>query len=196
MYGTEIDVSDLVSLGGGSEIKQFADSEDFNVGVFAFADVDITVDNVDGQFNTPEDYRSIFAFKRGDTKVRIVLRETVTTRDTTGLVTDSTISDTTLFKGIINEDGTREDFEREAISFKVLSIESVLNLEKIEPDFIVDGTDAKSALFAILDTDRIRSLLTLNIDNFTFKVTYVIDTGSDFDNISVFQAAQDILTWR
>ena len=104
----DIDLSDFIKSGGIGTIKRDVDNGDYDIGVFTYGSITLKALNIDGQFNDENDWRSIFKYSRDKAKV------VVNFLDNQG---NAPIS----FKGIINEDGTRQDFLKDEVKFKVLS---------------------------------------------------------------------------
>ncbi len=183
-YSDEIDVSDRVEIGGIGAIKKSLDSADYDVGLFFFSDITLKGHNKDGYFNESDDVRSIFKSSRDLCKVRIVFSEYVFERDGL-LITSETENSTITFKGLLNEEATKLDVDSEAITFKVLSLDSVLRTTKIASSIITNGSMASDAIYKILNTPRITSVLNLDVADINPDFDFAIDDGSKFDNKSV-----------
>lgn len=191
-YGTEIDVSDRIEIGGIGNIKKSLDSADYDVGLFFFSDITLKGYNKDGYFNESFDSRSIFKNSRDLCKVRVVFSEYVFERDGQLITSDSETSVIT-FKGIINEEATKLDVTTETITFKVLSLDSILRTTKIEAAIFSNGALASTAIVAILNTPRITTLLNLDELNINPFLDITIDDASKFDNKSVKEKLNQLL---
>jgi len=192
-YGTEIDVSDRVEISGISSIKRAIDSSDYDIGVFFFSDVTISGYNLNGYFNDQSDSRSIFTVTRDRCKVKIQFIETDITRSDSGRITDATDDTTITFFGLINEEATRADAVTDKITFKVLSRDSVFRTTKIAGGTIANGVTYQSAIFSILNTPKITSILTVTLGNINPALNQTVDDGSAFDNMKVNEALNLIL---
>lgn len=179
VYGDEIEVSASIVSTGVNTMKKSIDSGDFEVGVFVYGDVTLKAINKDGYLGTEKDGRSIFTYSRDKTKVRIdfVDNEGSSTR----------------FKGIINEEATKEDFEKEELTFRVLSLDSVLRTERISGGLISSGITATAAFASMLNRTKITSVLNYSLANITPNVDITIDDGSKFDNQTTREALNDLL---
>lgn len=194
VYGDEIDVSDRVEVSGIGSIKKGIDAADYQVGVFYFQDIVLKAFNYNGYFNDGDDTRSIFISTRDRCKVRIVYEEVLITRSSSGVqVGDATVLQTATFMGIINEEGTRLDPTTDAISFVVLSLDSVLRTTTVSGGLINNGDLASDAIFAILNQPRITSVLTLSALNINPDYDFIIDDATDLTNTSVKEALDNIL---
>lgn len=192
IYGDEIDVSDRIRLSGISNIKRSLDSSDYDVGVFAFSDLELTGYNFNGYFND-QDTRSIFMSIRDRCKVRVVFQEYVTVKDQEGTVLSSSLTEVSTFQGLINEEATRLDITDETIRFKVLSRDSVLRTTKVSGGVVTNGMLFSNAIKSILNTPRITSILNFDELNINPKLDLNIDNGSFFDNKSVKESLDKLL---
>lgn len=192
LYGDEIDVTGRILYDGVGDIRRSIDSSDYDVGVFAFSDLELTAFNLNGYFNE-NDFRSIFPTKRDLCKVRVEFSEIETVRDANGTVLSETETNSVTFRGLINEEATRLDITTEKIRFKVLSRDSVLRTTKISGGVVADGDLFSEALFQILNVPKITSVLNVSQVNITVDLDLTIDDGSFFDNKSVKEALDKLL---
>jgi len=192
-YGSEIEVSDFIDVSGVSEIVQSIDSEDYDVGIFSFGDLELVGRNKNGYFNAPTDSRSIFSFGRDLCKVRVDFREFNITRNSNHEVTATTITDSITFLGVINEEATRISPVDGTIIFRVLSSDSVLRKTKISEGQIPNGITAENAIKSILNVDKIKSVLTYSAGNINVDTDFTIDDGTFFDNLSAFDGLKELL---
>lgn len=182
---TEIDITDFVFLDGLSSIRQAIDSEDYDIGVFAFDDLELVCNNSLGKFNEATDSRSIFPNTRDLAIIKIQFEE----QDE-----DTEVSTTTdIFEGIINEDATRLDVKEDQVRFSVLSRDSVLRQTKISAGAIQSGIPVSTAIKTILNVPAITNLLTFNPANINVSNDVTIDDGSVFDNTIAIDALRDLL---
>ncbi len=194
LYDVETEITDRVDLQGIGEITQSIDSADYDFGVFTFGEIELMCDNVDGFFNSDEDPRSIFIFSRNRAKIRIAYIETTVTRDSNGVVTGTSEVETNIFQGIVNDDATRTDVITNSVTFRVLSLDSILRTTQIPVETVLDSDLASDAILAILDDENITALITLNSSNISVDFDYTIDVGSIFDEISVFEGLKELMT--
>lgn len=187
-YGTEINVSDFISVSGIPTIKQNIDAGDYDIGVFTYGDIKLKAENVNGKFNDETDIRSIFQFSRDLAKVRIEFKASISNADKT-LTETSTVT----YKGLINEEATRTNTVKEQVDFKVLSLDSVIRTEKVAAGIITNGSTVKVALESILDTAKITSVLGFSAANINPDSNYIIDDGSVFDSLITRDALNQLL---
>ena len=169
-YADEIEVSAKIIDSGVSSMRKSIDAGDYDIGIFYYGDVTLKAINKDGYLSQIHDHRSIFTYSRDLTKVRIEYN------DKNGAVD--------VFKGLINEEGTRENFENEELTFRVLSFDSVIRTARIPAGTINNGTVAKTALEQILNKADITTVLTFDASKINPSNDIIIDDGSKFDNIS------------
>lgn len=191
-YGDEIDVTDYVKATGVGSIRRSIDSSDYDIGVFNFSDLEITLVNYNGLFNEG-DNRSLFMDTRDRCKVRAVFEEVETVRDVNGTVLSETTVSTVTFRGLINEEGTRLNVTDETIRFKVLSRDSVLRTTQVSDGVVTNGMLFSAAISAILNVPKITSVLTYDVAEINPDLDLAIDDGTWFDGKSVKEALDALL---
>ena len=192
VYADEIDISDRITINGISSIRRSIDSSDYNIGVFVFNDLELTGLNKDGYFNE-NDRRSIFPSLRDRAKVRIEFQKSTMVKNSEGTVLSEIEENTVTFRGLINDEATRADFDTSKIKFKVLSRDSVLRTTKIAAGVVGNDDFASVAIFSILNTPRITSVLNLDQANITVDFDVTIDDGEAFNNKSVKESLDKLL---
>lgn len=178
-YGDEVEVTDRVELNGLREIVRSIDALDYDVGVYVFNDLDLDCDNADGYFSDESDTRSMFQFSRDLAKVRVVYY-------------DQGVASTT-FRGLINDEGTRNDLKNDRITFRVLGRDSAIRKTKVLADIVADGSTIKNAIMAILNRDEITSVLTVDLANINPDQNGTVDDGSKLNNKSTRTALNELL---
>lgn len=179
-YGDAVDVSDRVKLKGINAIKKSLDSADYGVGIFTYSDITVTASNADGYFNNVMDSRSIFPYSRDLAKVIVTFFQDVD-------------KETITFRGLINDEATKVVPKTEEISFRVLSKDSVIRQEEVQEGAIANGVTVQEALFQILNTDLIKKVLTVDIENINPAYNATVDDGSAFDNLDAREAIGQLL---
>lgn len=192
IYADEVDVTDRVLVSGVGDIRSSIDASDYSIGVFTFSDLELKGLNAEGYFNET-DSRSIFPSTRDRCKVRVVFRQNEFTRNSEGTILTDSETDTITFRGLINEEATRIDFVESTIRFKVLSSDSVLRTTRVSAGVVNDGDLFSEAIFAILNTPRITSVLGLDVSDINPDIDLTVDDGSYFDDKSVKDALNQLL---
>lgn len=186
VYGSQVDVSlnvdlsDFVKAGGIGAIKQDVDNGDYDIGVFTYGSITLKCLNLDGKFNDEHDWRSIFPYARDKTKV------TVNFLDLDG-------NTLTSFLGIINEEGTRQDFFKDEVKFKVLSEDSVIKKTKVAGGTISNGTLYSTAIKAIINVPDITDVLTYDDSQVAVGLDLTIDDGSWFNDMTSKEALDALM---
>ncbi len=184
VYGSTVDVTKDVDLtdwiNSLGTIKREIDNGDYDIGVFTFGDITLNAINFDRKFNGSHDAQSIFKFSRDRCKIEILFYEE-----------DGTSS--TRFKGLLNDDATREDIEKSTVRFKVLSLDSIFRQVKVPAGSIVDGDLFSTAIKKVLNVPEITSTLTYSASNVNVDLDIAIDVGEVFSNINAKSALDDLL---
>lgn len=179
VYGTEIEVTDHITLGGINQIKRALDSQDYEIGVYFYSDLELIGSNDNGYFNDSSDLRSIFSYNRDLTKVRVVF--------------ENTSGDAITYYGLIQDKATRVDALNETITFRVLSLDSVISTTQVAGGTVPTGASVKTAMFNILNQAAISSVLTININNINPSTSFTIDVGDAFDNTQTQDSLNQLL---
>lgn len=175
VYGTEVDVtkdidlSDYIKEGGIGTIKQDVDNGDYDIGVFTYDSITMKALNIDGRFNDENDWRSIFKYSRDKAKVVINFLDPYGATQTS-------------FNGLVNEEGTYQDFLKDEVKFKVLSRDSVIRKTKVSGGTIPNGTSFSTAIKSIINVPDITSVLTYDSSKVMVGLDLTIDDGSWFDD--------------
>ncbi len=171
----DIDLSDYIKQGGIGSIKRDVDNGDYDFGVFTYGDITIKAFNINGQFNDENDWRSIFPYSRDKAKV---------------LVNFLDVSGSTLisFNGIINEEGTRQDFSKDEVKFKILSEDSVIRKTKVAGGLVASGSSFSTAIKSIINVPEITSVLTYDALKINVGLDLDIDVATWFDNKTTKEA--------
>jgi len=178
-YGTEIEISAEIIFNGIKTMKKSIDSSDYEIGVYTYGDINLKIVNKNGKYSDELDNRSVFDFSRDLAKIRVDYS------DNDG--------DITRFKGLINEEATNQDLDKEEITFRVLSSDSIIRTTKVAGGLIANGVTASSAIKSILNQARITSVLNFSASNITVDQDFTIDVGSEFDNNNARKALNDLL---
>ena len=185
-YGSEVDVtqdvdiSDYIREDGIGNLKRELDNGDYDIGIFTHGFINLKAINFDGRFNPPEDYRSLFVYSRDRAKVEIKFN----------LGDDST---SIRFKGLLNDEATRQSFKNDIVTFKVLSLDSILRKVKVAGGLVSGGSSASTAIKNILSVPEVTSVLNYDEANIEVDNDITIDTGSYFDNLTTKDALDDLL---
>lgn len=178
-YGDEIQVSAEILFNGIKTMRKSIDSSDYDIGVYTYGDISLKLINKDGKYNDESDSRSIFPSSRDLAKVRVDYSDNA--------------GDVTRFNGLINEEATKQDFNKEQVAFRVLSNDSVIRTTKVSGGTITNGVLASEAIKVILNQTKITSILNFEESNINVDQDFIVDDGSKFDNKNVRAALNDLL---
>lgn len=176
----DIDITEFINRGGLQSIKRKIDNNDYDFGVFTFGNISLTAINADRKFNDENDAVSIFPYSRDLCKVELRLY-------------DDTGAYTTRFRGLIDEQGTRQDLKSSTIRFSVLSMDSVLRKTEVIGGTVGGGELFSTAIKKILNVPEITNILNYNPANITVDLDLPIDNGDYFTSITAKDAIDDIL---
>jgi hypothetical protein len=180
-YGDTIDISNRANLGEVSPLKQEIDQGNYEIGVFNYGSVNITLNNFDGKFNERSmDARSIFPWYRDRAKVDIYF-------------IDSESSETISFRGLIADKATRQNLNNQTVTFTLLSLDSIFQQVDIIPGTIVNGTTFSEAFGILLNIPFITTILNYSSSNINPTLDLTIDDGSYFDRSILKPTLNDLL---
>jgi hypothetical protein len=178
-YGTEVEVTTQITSTGINQIKRALDSQDYEIGVYFYSDLELTGSNDNGYFNESTDLRSIFGYNRDLTKCRVVF--------------ENTAGDTITYYGLINDAATRIDALNETVTFRILSLDSVISKTQVAGGTISNGATVQAAIFNLLNQAAISSILSVSIGNINPNTTFTIDLGDAFDDMQTQDALNLLL---
>jgi len=188
-FGAEVEISDRVLANKVGSIRQTIDSADFSIGVYTHNAVALVCDNSDGFFSI-DDSRSAFIFSRDLAKLRIVwVKTTKTIINGENFTQETKIT----FRGLLEDEDTRQNIKDDSIKLKILSRDSVIRKSKITQGTVSDGVSYKNGMIAILNTEDITSVLNLDAANINPEFNGIINDGSKFDNIGKKKALDQLL---
>jgi hypothetical protein len=180
-YGSAIDVTEYIKQSGIAEIAIKSDSTDFDVGVYTYDYVDITILNFNGWFSDVEMGTTKFKFGRDKAKVVISYQ-------------DSNGNYIVSFKGIINDEFTQQDFDRNEVKIKVLSYDSIFRKLASTVGTIAAGQTVQVAFQNLLNRPDITSILNYSVGNINPLLgSIVIDDASELVNVSFKEALDKLL---
>lgn len=176
----DIDITDLISRGGIGNLNRQVDDGDFDIGVYTFGYINLKCINHTGKFSDPHDYRSIFQYKRDLAKMDITFFDTVG-------------NETLRFRGIVNDESTRDDYNSKIVTLRVLSLDSVFRKTIIAGGTVADDNLFSVAVFNILNVTAITTILTLDVANINLDLDLQIDDGEFFSNLTVKDALESLM---
>lgn len=179
-YKAAVDITEYIdSL---PDIIQDVDQGNFEIGVFNYGSLTLNINNSSGKFNSPElDGRSIFPLKRDNAIIEITY-------------IDDAGSETQSFKGLIADRATSQSLDSQAITFAVLSLDSIFDKVIVKTGTIPNGTSLDDAFRIILSDAIIARHITYSESDTNPGVDLTIGDGSFFDNITSKSAIDNLLS--
>jgi len=176
----DINVSDFVSEKGIGKIKNQIDNGDYEFGIFTYSDISLTLLNFDGRFNDEASSSSIFVYRRDLAKVMVNFINTA------GEITLS-------FEGLINDEASRQDYNKGEVKFKVISQTSIFRKTKIPSGIITDGMTFSQAIKNILNITDILAVLNFDDSKVNVGLDLTIDKALEFDDRTAQDGLNDLL---
>lgn len=190
------EVTEDIGESGFSDIRQVLDDDEYNVGVFKYADFNMQLRNEHGRYSDVGNDRSIFRYKRSDTLVKITWQEQEFD-SLAGMVTAgefiSENEEITVFIGLLNDDASDTDIRDQVVSFKVLGRESKFTRVEVPFGSIANGDTVKAIMMDLLDQSEITDLLTVDAGNINPSENVVVDDVAEFENKTVKEVLDDLL---
>lgn len=174
----DIDITELVK--SISAISNDVDNGDYDIGVFVFGDITITALNNERKFSPPEDWKSIFPYSRDKTKVDVNLYDKNGTK-------------TLSFRGLINDDATRQEINSEEIKFRVLSLDSILRQVRVSGGQVSSNQNFSVAIKNILNVPEITNVVDYSPARISVELDLPINDGDYFTDLSAKDALDELL---
>jgi len=179
-YGDPVDVTEFVTIGGIGVIKEQIDSGEYDIGLYTYAALNITLVNFDGLFNDEKTSSTMFCYARDRAKVEIEF-------------TDEESGATILFKGLINDEATKQDFNNSTVKVKVLSQDSILRKTKVAGGLLNNGDTFSAALKALLNRPTITNILGFDPGKISVGIDLTLDDVTAFNDKDTREVLEDIL---
>lgn len=196
-YQTDwIEVSDDIDMNSIADIRQVLDDDTYNVGIFKFGEFAIKLRNEHGLYSEIGSLRTIFKYKRSDTKVRVTW-QFQDFESHAGVVTAGDFipgnDEVEVFEGLLNDDASDTDIKDQVAQFKVLGLESIFARVEVPFADIANGDTVKALLLDILDQEKITDLMTVLNANLNPALNIVVDDISKYENSTVKEMLSDLL---
>lgn len=194
-YDDFIDVSDDVISNSFGRINQKLEADEFNVGKITFGNLKFVFRNEDSKYSEAVNPTSIFPFKRDKTIVKIEWsRNTHPPRCGQSPAGHTFLSrEKVVFKGLLEDNSTNFDVDSQAITFSVLSMDSIIkNVDTPFSDLSVSD-NAETLLFTILNQTKITQFFTVDAGNINVSNNFVPDDISSLENTTCLESIQEIL---
>lgn len=178
----DFNMSDYIEDNGVGVIKKEIDTGNFDFGTFVFDNVKLKGINRNGKLSfINKNARSIFRYSRDLAKVQINYYDGVSN------------TPYVRFKGLINEDGSTQDFKDKKVTFEVLSLASIMRKTIVTGGQISNNILFSTAIKRLINIPEITDLLTYNASNIDVQYDDYIDDGSYFDGLTTKEALDQLL---
>lgn len=176
-------------------LKRKVDNDDYNVGVFKYNNIGLTLNNSKGIFSDVDNIRSMFAYKRSGSKVKITWD--LSTKDNLCGVAETDYSyiseEVTIFEGLLSDQGTKTEIRQQDINFAVLGMESIFSEVETPFSILANGDNANDIIFDCLNQTEITDLLTVDYINVSLSINPSVDAVADLENTTVKEALDFLL---
>lgn len=193
--GTWLDVSDDMDFDSMGKISRKVDANDYDVGVYKFANFSISLFNSSGKYSAPSVFQSLFKFKVANTLFKLTWdANDYYCRAGTAVAGDSILfQEIEFFRGIISDTAGAMDISTQKVTFNVLGYESVFD-QVINPGTLLN-TDIFSALiYKVLNQTAITDLITVDPGNITLGIDgYTVDDVTQYDGATVKTILDNLL---
>lgn len=178
----DIDISDSIEQSGVGVIKQEIDTGDFDFGAFTFGNVNLKGINKNGALSEiNNNFNTIFRYKRDQAKVEIQYFD------------GTSNTPITRFSGLLNEDGSKQDFGQSQTSLDVFSLTSVIRKLKVTGGQVGSDILFSRALKNLLAVPEVTDLIIFDENNINVEYDDTIDDGSVFDGLQYKETIDQLL---
>lgn len=189
------EISSDVNLESMGQLSYRIESNAYDVGVFRSTETTITLRNEDGFYSSPGSAQTIFDYSRNKSLVKITWEIENEDAPLCGVAIcgQEYLSDTvTIFIGVLTDEATSDSVERNDVSFKLLSLDSVL--ERVEaPYAAIVASDKKISTIIGLCLNQTEITDVLTIGAITLDADYALNVITDFENKTVFEVLSTCL---
>lgn len=193
--GEYIEVTDDVDLSALQKISSDLDNTEFDIGVLRFSNFSLKINNLEGKYGDVDEPTSIFRYKRSGSLVKVTWRFgnppiCGVARTDDGFFTGE---ETTLFEGILSDDGTVMNASDHMLNFTVLGKESIFKNVIVPFGSISNGDLLSEVIYACLNQSAITELLTVSLANIVPGLDQEIDSIASLQNKTVQEGLNKLL---
>lgn len=189
------EVTDYIDIGKIGTLKQELDNNEYDVGIFGYNSLSITLENESGIFSDIDATQSMFKYKRANSLFKITWSLNPHPLQCGLFVCGEGVlnDEIDLFTGLINDDSASSNINDQKIKFKILGKESIFSQEIVPYSDLSVGDLFSEALLTILDQTVITNVLTVSSGNISTGVDVTLDVITNFENQTVKEALDDLL---
>ncbi len=198
-YLDYVDVTDDVDERSISDISKQIDGNDFDLGTYRPADLNLKLTNDSGRYSDVGSPETIFNYKRSNSKVRVTWEiENDIVQCGFAICGEVFLSEeVVIFQGLLSDDATKEDLKSLKINFKLLSYEDLFKRDIVDTADFSNGDTIQSVIYDILiNADNAMNILTvdaLDIEVEDSGGPITVGDKTDFENNTVDEALKKLL---
>lgn len=196
-----VEVTEDVVADSISNIQQALNNTQFDVGVLRTNSMNIKLSNSDGKYSDTWNSRSIFKYKRSDSRVQIFWE---CEEDDGPICGASEVGDTWLsqpvlvFQGIISDETYTMQVEDDTVTFTILGREALLDRGILSSDptinnMPVTGAEIDSAFYTLLAAAPLQGYAIVAGGTITSGVYYQLGDVSSWENQTVASVLDNLL---
>ena len=178
-----------------TSIQQKIEGSDFDLGVFVFGSLPLTLNNENGNYSDVDAPESIFNFSRNNSLIKITY---IADEDApyAGVMRAGYAHagiEVEVFEGLLNDESLKLDIDSQKSTFQVLSKDSVLSTVSVAIGELTIGDLISEALFTLLNKAVIKKILNVDALNINPGIDNTLDAVSDFENMLVIDVVNELL---
>jgi len=195
-YSDFIEITDDILSSSAGNIKQNLEANEYDVGKITFDNTKIVLRNEHSAYSEAINPSSIFEYKRDETIIKIEWNF-----NTYGIACGDPECGNTflsnprvLFKGMIEDNSTSFDVKSQTITFKILSLDSIINKVETPYSDLLITDDAETLVYKILNQQKITQFFNVETANISLPNNFTADDIISLEGTNCLEALQDILT--
>jgi len=194
--GVFTEITKDITQGGLGTLRQSLDNTEYDVGVFRNAKVKLNLRNDHGRYSDVDVIESVFDFKRSDSIIKVTWEPgdgIFSGFFNAGEPMAISSEEVEIYKGLLNDDSTKQDIKKQDIDFNVLGFESLFDNVDVPFASISNGDLFSVVMFTILNQSEITELLTVTQANIVVGNDIAIDDKTSLENKTIKEALKLLL---
>jgi len=194
-YADFVEVTEDIVEAGFGNIKKLLDSNEHDIGTLKFNNFKLVLRNEHGAYSDAIDAKSIFPEKRDQTLVRVLWNRNEDGSDCGACFCGLTFldQDVEVFKGLLEDNSTKFDTDKQTIKFSILGIESIIAKAEIPFSSLSAGDTAEEILFTCLNQSRITQFFTVDALNINVNNNFITDAIASLEDSTVLEVLEEVL---
>jgi hypothetical protein len=190
-----IEITDDVEQNSLGNISRKLENNEFDVGIFRYSDIQVTLRNDHGRYNGEDDLNSIFIHGRAGSIVKVTWEPSYGPWCGVAVCGEETLNDDELivYEGILNDDAFTTDIATQKAQFKILGFEASFSKVIVPYDDLVLTDTVDEWIYAILNQAEITQYLTVSLANIVPGNNLIPDAKAHLENASGKEALDELL---